>query len=117
MSYQDKKAQLQEWLEGIISYGVEPLRRLRFTEKDGRGSVIFCTAAHTYHLSFTDDYLGCGASSRTVRPGENWTRGNDLPDGAFSRETFDDIIGAILAYELVDLAPEVESVAVPETAQ
>ena len=109
----EKKAQLQDWLEEIISYGVEPLRRLRFTEKDGRGSVIFCTASHSYHISFTESYLGCTASSRLQRPGEDWTRGSDLPDGRFSRETFDSIVRAVLAYEVVDLASVVEPVAVP----
>ena len=108
----NEKKRLQEWLEEVISYGVEPLRRLRFKEEDGRGSVIFCTGTHSYHLSFTETYLGCTASSRTQCPGESWTRGSDLPDGKFSRETFDEIIRAVLAYEVVDLAPVVEPVAV-----
>lgn len=116
MSYDEKKTQLQGWLEGVISYGVEPLRRLQFSEHgdgDGRGKVIFCTETHTYAIAFTDTYLGCIASSRKQRPGENWTRGSDLPDGEFSREVFDRIIQAIVAYELVDLDPVVEPVAVP----
>lgn len=113
MSYEDNKVQLLEWLEPFVRYGVEPLRRLRFSElspegdiTSGRGRVIFCTAAHTYSISFTHKYLGCVASARTARAGETWTRGNDLPDGKFSRETFDKIIQGVLAYEMVDLEPE-----------
>ncbi len=112
---EEKKAQLREWLEEFVRYGVEPLRRLRFSEEDGRGKVVFCTAVHSYHLSFTEGYLGCIASCRTQRPGENWTRGSDLPDGKFSREVFDEIMRAIVAYEMVDLAPVIEPVAVPAT--
>ncbi len=109
MSYEEKKGQLADWLD-MKGRGGE---RFRFTEKDGRGSVIFCTGVHTYHLSFTDSYLGCTASCRTQRPGENWTRGSDLPDGGFSRDTFDEIIRAIVAYELVDLDPVVKSAPTP----
>jgi hypothetical protein len=111
-----KKAQLQGWLEEFVRYGVEPLRRLRFSEGDSRGKVIFCTATHTYAIAFTDTYLGCVASSRIERAGENWTRGSDLPDGKFSHETFDEIMRAIVAYEMVDLEPVLEPVTVSATA-
>lgn len=107
------KMQLQEWLEEFVRYGVEPLRRLRFSETNGQGKVIFCTAANIFALSFSDTYLGCIASSRTQRAGENWTRGSDLPDGKFCRETFDSIMRAIVGYEMVDLAPIIESMSVP----
>lgn len=45
------------------------------------------------------NYLGGTASTTYYRPGENWTRGSDLPDGEFSKETFDAIIKAILGYQ------------------
>ena len=111
MPYEEKKAQLSGWLGQFSPH--DPLGVcFRFTEKeDGRGSLIFCTAAHTYHLSFADDYLGAQACTRTYRAGEDWCRGNDLPDGKFTRETFDNIIRAVFAYELVALAPVVEPVA------
>lgn len=109
------KEQLEEWLKDIAIWG-RSKDRFRFSEKDGRGSVIFCSATHTYHLSFTDTYLGATVTSRIARPGEGWLRGNDLPDGAFSRETFDKIIRAVAAYELVPLDPEVASVGVAEEA-
>lgn len=48
-------------------------------------------------------YLGCIVSTRKSRPGENWHRGHDLPDGPYSKETFDLIIHKIIANELKDL--------------
>ena len=117
MSCDEKKEQLGEWLRDIQPWGssIEEANKeyFRFTEReDGRGSVILCTEAHTYHLSFTDDYLGAMACTRTYRAGEDWTRGNDLPDGKFTREVFDRIIHAMLVYELVELAPVREPVEV-----
>lgn len=53
-----------------------------------------------------DGYLGCTASTRKRRAGENWNRGNDLPDGKFIRETWDRIKNAIICYELIPLAPK-----------
>ena len=35
------------------------------------------------------------------RPGESWTRGNDLPDGEFKKETFNAILMAALAHGVV----------------
>lgn len=46
-------------------------------------------------------YLGCVASSRTPRAGEDWTRGNDLADGSLTPETWASILGDIVSYELV----------------
>lgn len=49
-------------------------------------------------------YLGCVASRRTPRPGEDWTRGNDLPDGRFCKGTLNRILGAIVFYEAVEVS-------------
>lgn len=49
-------------------------------------------------------YLGCIASARKPRAGEDWTRGNDLPDGPLSEETWRNILAAIVGYELVSIA-------------
>ncbi len=46
-------------------------------------------------------YLGCIANSRKPRAGEEGTRGNDLPDGPFTRETWQKILAHIVGYELV----------------
>jgi hypothetical protein len=47
--------------------------------------------------------LGCGASTRKPRSGEDWTRRNDLPDGPFNEKTWRNILGAIVGYELVKI--------------
>jgi len=51
-----------------------------------------------------DGYLGCQASTRKMRAGEDWHRGNDLPDGIFSRETWNNIMKGIIRYELISLS-------------
>jgi hypothetical protein len=48
-----------------------------------------------------NSYLGCVASARKPRAGEDWTRGNDLADGPLTHETWTKILGDILSYELV----------------
>ena len=50
-------------------------------------------------------YLGCVVSRRKPRAGEDWNRGNDLPDGTLNRETWDKILKAIVIYELEELSP------------
>lgn len=47
-------------------------------------------------------YLGCIAQSKRWRAGEDWHRGNDLPDGEMTDETWWRILGAIVGYELQD---------------
>jgi len=61
-------------------------------------------------------YLGCTAASRKPRAGENWTRGNDLPDGPFCQETFDQIVRAIVKYEAVEVAGTVSDVSIESRA-
>lgn len=51
-----------------------------------------------------EGYLGCQVSTRKMRAGEDWTRGNDLPDGEFTKKTWDRIINGIVKYELVLLS-------------
>lgn len=77
-----------------------------------KGCAILCTATHAYHLHYTNGYLGATARSRIARAGEDWLRGNDLPDGPFSRETFDYIVRAILVHVVVQLEPVHQPVAV-----
>lgn len=58
---------------------------------------------NVYRIKATNSYLGCTALKRKPRPGEEWNRGNDLPDGPFSKETFRAILGAIVCYELKEV--------------
>lgn len=57
-----------------------------------------------------EGYLGCTVSDRKSRAGEDWTRGRDLADGKFTRETWEDIKNDIIRRELVPLATQVEPV-------
>lgn len=49
-------------------------------------------------------YLGCQVSLRKKRAGEDWYRGNDLPDGELSEKTWEQIKNAIIANELEKLS-------------
>jgi len=61
-------------------------------------------------------YLGCVVSCRKPRAGEDWTRGNDLPDGPYSYETWQKIKNGILKYELVKVAKKRGIVNIEEIA-
>lgn len=73
-----------------------------------RLSMMLYTATNRYaingkvNLMGDGNYLGCMASSRAPRPGEDWSRGSDLADGKFSKHTWDRIVGDMLSYELID---------------
>lgn len=71
--------------------------------KDGtqvRIRVYLYTDGNRYSIVATPDYLGCIVSARKPRPGEDWTRGNDLADGRFCKETWHKILADIVSYEL-----------------
>jgi len=125
MDKQSFRAQLVEWLGEIVPYG----QIGKYTRKTREGietspyntdrhanhvNYIFCTAEHRYSISATPTYLGCIASTTRERPGENWTRGNDLPDGPFCRETWESIKNRIIGYEMVKLDPVHVSRGVPD---
>ncbi len=98
------RQQLEQWLH---QRGFKP-KHLRWeqlvAEGDARERVIFATTKNNYFLAFTDTYLGVVSNSRVTRPGENWTRGNDLPDGEFSEKTLDESLKAVLLYELREVS-------------
>jgi len=116
MEQQSFRTQLVEWLKEIVPYSHID----KYTRKTREGfesgvfntdrhanhvTYIICTAEHRYSISATPTYLGCIASATRERPGETWTRGNDLPDGPFSRETWESIKDRIISYEMVKLEP------------
>ena len=86
------------------------------SEKDGetRGKYVIATSRNTYFITAIerDDcgYLGCVATSREARAGEDWLRGNDLPDGDMSEETWHRIKDGILKYELVPIKPDTRNI-------
>jgi len=53
-------------------------------------------------------YLGAYVQNRKPRAGEEWTRGNDLPDGECNNETWNDIKNGILKYEFVKVVKNSE---------
>lgn len=54
------------------------------------------------------NYFGCTATIRKPRAGEDWNRGNDLPDGKLTSETWQQIKNAIIKYDLVKLSPAIK---------
>ena len=59
-------------------------------------------------------YLGCGVLARKARAAEDWHRGNDLPDGDFTQDTWNKILNAILNYELIKLSTYQKPDSIPD---
>lgn len=101
------------WLKEIVFPGdvydfVQQIRDLK-TEDQHLREVCLYTNQFKYHISASDrpdddGYLGCQVTARKQRAGEDWNRGNDLPDGPFTEETWRKILNAIINYELVILS-------------
>ncbi len=104
-----------EWLESVCRYGNVDSVCLIFLEevivgreKEDRYyyKIYFYTSDNQYSISIYppideyQGYCGCTVSSRKSRPGEFWNRGNDLPDGEYTSETFDRIARRIIQYEM-----------------
>lgn len=116
--------ELYSWLYEIIPWGQEGNigeRYIQFSgeENDGSGPMIkvcLYTKEHYYPIHArraTDDnagYLGAYVQNRKPRAGEDWTRGNDLPDGPYTKQTWEKIKDAIIKYELVRLASRQQKV-------
>lgn len=108
-----KMKMLDEWINELV-FPSDPKNFIKETKGYGNENEVmreFVFYTNDYQYTFyaverkkDDGYLGCGASTRKYRAGENWLRGNDLPDGPFTRETWDRIISRIVAYELVKLS-------------
>jgi len=120
-----KMQMLDQWLKELIFPGdVEDFFQERSGQGDGKKetrSFCFYTEEYLYLITAVerfdgdkDDYLGCQVSARKARPGEDWLRGNDLPDGPFTKKTWDRIIYAIVSYELVKLSKFQKPDTVPE---
>lgn len=126
------RSQFKEWLKEIIPWGkiedyiqFEGAHPLDWELKDveklnvnkrrayeyGRIGVRMFTKDNVYQIGARETYLGCIASKRKPRAGEEWTRGNDLPDGKFDRKTWESIKNRIIAYELVKVAKPQEPMA------
>jgi len=91
-------------LKGYIAEleGAKFGRKSKFIWKydEERTGVTFYTDGHSYHITATEGYLGCAASCRKPRPGEDWARGSDLAGGELNDDTWQRILRDIVTYEL-----------------
>ena len=118
------RSQFKEWLKEIIPWGqIENyvqfegdypkdwklkkesinVNKERAYDENRIGVRIF-TKDNIYQIGAKETYLGCIVSRRKPRAGESWTRGSDLPDGKFKRETWESIKNAIVRFEFVKVA-------------
>lgn len=105
---------LVEWLgEFKYCYG-KRIHVVVNTEEEIRLRIYTARNCYAIHAHKTDGrwpiYFACEASTRAPRPGEDWTRGNDLPDGEFSKETLNQIMGSIVFYEALEVAKDIEPI-------
>ena len=115
MELEDIKNQLVKWVGELRYAGYKEEDCIYVDEEKGRVHMRLYTDGHSYGISarplkikkdsghLDDGYLGCIASSRKPRAGEEWSRGNDLADGPFCYETWLKILGDIVGYELVKI--------------
>ncbi|KKN07040.1 hypothetical protein LCGC14_1071190 [marine sediment metagenome] len=112
MELQELKDQLVKWMDSIkYGYRDSDSYMMETESIDGKQGVriVLFTDVNKYNIvayAPSDDYsgyLGAMGSSRKPRAGEDWTRGNDLADGDFSQETWIEILGDIVGYELVKI--------------
>lgn len=92
-------------LEALINDGSQ------FIELGPDGYALISPAAYV----LDQGYLGCIASSRKPRAGEEHVRGRDLVDGPLSPETWHSILADIVSYEMVRVHAQPPSAATPAT--
>lgn len=101
---------------------VDVNRSLLIANRKDRISIRFYTERNVYFISAKigslwnerghpdrpkidgDGYLGAQVTCRTPVAGEWWNRGRDLADGPYSKETLENILLDIVAYEIEPLA-------------
>jgi hypothetical protein len=113
---------LNQWIAELVypGIGIDFIQEIQGTGEPGKTTRTFCfyTDKHRYLINAISEddkpgYLGCTVTARKRRAGENWTRGNDLPDGPFNKETWNRIIYAIVNYELIKLSKFTKPKAIP----
>jgi hypothetical protein len=115
---------LDQWLAELVFPGkiedfIQCLEGSGDDKNESKRRICFYTEEHQYFITAIDkpegkNYLGCQVSTRKARAGEDWTRGNDLPDGLFNKETWKRIVYAIVNYELVKLSKYQKPDIIPE---
>jgi hypothetical protein len=109
----NKMEALNSWISDVIFPGkledfIQVIKSFK-TDKEEVKEFFFYTDEHRYRIYAVDrkddaGYLGCQVLTRKMRPGEDWFRGNDLPDGPFIQSTWDNIMVRIVSYEMVKLS-------------
>lgn len=104
---------LEKWVDDLIFPGktedfIQILKYYNNKDEEFK-EFNFYTDEHRYRILAIDrknsnGYLGCQATARKMRAGEDWERGNDLPDGPFTIETWRSILRGIVRYEVVKLS-------------
>lgn len=104
-----------EWLQNLVRFGnVDSQALIQLTNLKDKENICFrvtlYTTDHCYSIygyqpteKNPKGYLGAGGQTRKPRVGEDWNRGNDLPDGEYSKKTFEKIVHGIVRYELKNL--------------
>lgn len=64
-------------------------------------SIYMYSHKYEYRITLNPRYMGASASCRAKEPLEDWTRGQDLPDGEPNEDTLKRILYAILSQELI----------------
>jgi len=102
------------WLEKYKYYAE---KRIEVLENDVCRLVLqMYSSQNVYRLTIDGrcKYLGCSVRRRIRRPGETWNRGNDLPNGDIAEETLNQILGAIVFYEALEVVKNVVETEVEE---
>ena len=114
---QHKFVDLAQWISSLCRYNKladfvivdykDEVLKLKIYTKDNKYTITAMLQCHRQFIKekmirdWDDGYLGCTIQSRKPRAGEDWTRGNDLPDGKYNIDTWKTIVNAIVAHELV----------------
>ena len=110
MTLEEIRDQLIEWAwRG--KYGNKDNLHIEIIRDDGtpRVKMTLLTTVNSYGIRAVpyddgDIYFACEYSRREPLPGETWTRGGDLTDGDFNKETWERIVYDILSTELAEAA-------------
>ena len=96
-----------QWIKDYVRYGnVDSQVIISLNEDKKSFSCKLFTQDNKYSISGTlptnnsQGYLGCIYTQRKPRVGEDWVRGNDLPDGVYNKDTFLKIMRSIIKTEL-----------------
>ena len=101
-----KMQQLDLWIKKLIFPGkvkkfIQNIEGSCIPDVEVRSKFVLYTEKHQYIIEAIDrerdeGYISCQVQVRKARAGEDWLRGNDLPDGPFNKDTWDNIINAIV---------------------